>query len=37
MSHNQKVAMFVAVLVGTVLLLWGPKGLTTILPGPSAK
>jgi hypothetical protein len=37
MTHNQRVAAFAIILVGTAVVLFGWKGLTTILPGPSAK
>lgn len=37
MTYNQKVALFVAVMLGTAVLLWGFKGVTQLLPGPSAK
>lgn len=37
MTHNQKVAVFAAVIITSVVLLWGAKGFTFLLPGPSAK
>lgn len=37
MTHNQKVYIFVAVLVVTMVWLWGIKGVTKLLPGPDAK
>lgn len=37
MTHNQKVAVFIAVMVTAAVMLWGFKGLTQLLPGPSAK
>lgn len=37
MTHNQKVAVFMLVMVSAAIFLWGFKGLTQLLPGPSAK
>lgn len=37
MTHNQKVLIFTLILVGTVISLWGVKGITNLLPGPDAK
>lgn len=37
MSHNQKVAVFFTVMLGAAILLWGFKGVTQLLPGPTAK
>lgn len=37
LTHNQKVALFMALMVGAAVMLWGFKGLSQLLPGPSAK
>ncbi len=37
MTHNQKVAAFLVIMAGTAVVLFGWKGLTQIMPGPSAK
>lgn len=37
MTHNQKVFVFITILLVTMVALWGVKGVTSLLPGPDAK
>lgn len=37
MTKNQKVYLFLAIVAGTAVVLWGPKGIFNILPGPNPK
>lgn len=37
MTGNQKAYLFAAVVVGTALMLWGVKGVTSLLPGPNPR
>jgi len=37
MSHNAKVILYIGVVVGLAVVLWGPKGLLTLLPGPNPR
>jgi hypothetical protein len=37
MNGNTKAVVFAVILVGAALLLWGPKGIITLLPGPNPK
>lgn len=37
MTHNQKLAVFLLVMAGTAVILWGPAGVFTLIPGPNPK
>jgi len=37
MTHNQRVAAFIVVMIGTAVILFGWKGVTQLMPGPNAK
>lgn len=37
MDPKMKPYLFGAIILGAALLLWGPKGLISLLPGPDPK
>lgn len=37
MTDKQKAYLFAFVVLTTAVLLWGPKGIVSLLPGPDPK